>query len=256
MLTRAEQKLLNGLKRRKIRDSEGACLVEGVRVVEDLLESEIALRFAVVSSSLEDTPRGARLAAALEERCPVHRVSEAELSRYAATEAVQGVVVVAEVPRFELASMEARGARPVLVLDAVQDPGNFGTLARSAEAFGALYVAVLPGTVDPWNPKSIRAAAGATFRVPVVPTGLPELVEWLHENGYAFYGADAAGTPVDRIERPSRVALAVGNEGAGLGHGVREAVDARVAVPHRGRAESLNVAVAAGILLYLFSRSD
>jgi len=223
--------------------------------VEDLLDSGVPLRFAVVSSTLEDTDRGARLAAMLEARCPVHRVSEAELSRYAATEAVQGVVVVAEIPRRELAGMEVRGAAPVLVLDAVQDPGNFGTLARSAGAFGAAFVAVLPGTVDPWNPKAIRSAAGATFRVPVVPAELPELVEWLRENGYAFYGADAAGTPVDRIDFPSRVALAVGNEGAGLGRDVREAVDALVAIPHRGRAESLNVAVAAGILLYLISRS-
>lgn len=255
MLTRAERNLLHGLQRRKVRDAEGACLVEGVRVVEDLLDSGVPLRFAVVSSTLEDTDRGARLAAMLEARCPVHRVSEAELSRYAATEAVQGVVVVAEIPRRELAGMEVRGAAPVLVLDAVQDPGNFGTLARSAEAFGAAFVAVLPGTVDPWNPKAIRSAAGATFRVPVVPAELPELVEWLRENGYAFYGADAAGTPVDRIDFPSRVALAVGNEAAGLGRDVREAVDALVAIPHRGRAESLNVAVAAGILLYLISRS-
>src|SRR5690606_41743221 len=111
---------------------------------------------------------GARLAAMPVARCPVRGVCEAELSAYAAAEAVQGVVVVAGIPRGEWVGMEVRGAAPVLVLDAVQDPGNFGTLARSAGAFGAAFVAVLPGTVDPWNPKAIRSAAGATFRVPVV----------------------------------------------------------------------------------------
>lgn len=254
MLSRSEVKLVRGLKRRKVREAEGLFLAEGVRVVEELLDAGVALRFAVVSSPLEDSERGRALADALAGRCPLHRVGPAELAELAGTETPQGVLVVAAIPRAELNALEVHGRATVLVLDAVQDPGNFGTLVRSAEALGVVAVAALPGTVDPWNPKAVRSAAGASFRIPIVQVNLEDLLEWLSSGGFTFYGAEADGEPVDRLELAQRAALAVGNEGAGLSAAVRAAADALVAVPIRGRAESLNVAVAAGILLYELTR--
>ncbi|MBI4410175.1 MAG: RNA methyltransferase, partial [Gemmatimonadetes bacterium] len=136
---------MRGLKRRKVREAEGLFLAEGVRVVEELLDAGVALRFAVVSSPLEDSERGRALADALAGRCPLHRVGPAELAELAGTETPQGVLVVAAIPRAELNSLEVHGRATVLVLDAVQDPGNFGTLVRSAEALGVVAVAALPG---------------------------------------------------------------------------------------------------------------
>jgi len=255
MLSRAEQKRIRALRQRKNRDRERRFLAEGVRIVEDLLAARIEVDLIVASSSLEDTERGRRLAAKLAGIAPVRRVGDAELARLAATETPQGVLVVGVQPRSDWPSLAAESdGRPWLVLDAVQDPGNFGTLVRSADAFGATGVVTLPGTVDPWNPKSVRAAAGSTFRVPVWTAEPAAAFERLRRLGIRILAADAAGRAIggEDLERP--VALVVGNEGAGLNDAVRAAADGVVGVPMPGRAESLNVAVAAGILLYLLTR--
>lgn len=253
-LSRSEEKLIRGLHRRKLREESGLFLAEGIRVVEELVASEIPIRLAVVSPSLEETDRGRSLLAQLRAGTTVRGISDRDLENLAGTQTPQGVLVVAEAPRRELADLELRGAATVLILDGVQDPGNLGTLVRTADAFGVAFVAALPGTVDPWNPKSVRAAAGALFRVPVVQTPLPTLMEWMHSNGFTVYGAEAGGTAVDEIELAARAALIVGNEGVGLGPDARQATDTFLAVPIEGHAESLNVAIAAGILLYLMTR--
>jgi TrmH family RNA methyltransferase len=251
MLTRAEERLVRGLARRRVREREGRFVAEGVRVVEELLKAGLTPELAVISPALEETARGRRLAQALEGP-RVRRVGNAELARLADTETPQGVLVVAAAPRADLPEAGQLGGA-VLVLDAVQDPGNLGTLMRTAVAFGVSLVVALPGTVDPWNPKAVRAAAGACFRVPIAHVGPETLLAWSRRHGYTLLGADADGTAVDAVTVPERLALVVGNEGAGLTPEIAAGVAARVAIPMRG-AESLNVAVAAGILLYLMTR--
>lgn len=254
MLKPAEAKIVRGLKRRKIRDAEGLFLAEGIRVAEELLASGVDLRLALVAPSLEDTPRGAALRAALEPLPGFRQVGEAELSRLADTRTPQGVLLAGVIPRPELAGLEVPDPATLLVLDRIQDPGNLGTLVRTADAFGAFAIAVLPGTVDPWNPKVVRAAAGSLFRVPVVQLGTGPLLDWLRRAGFALYAADPRGRPVDEVALPARVAVALGNEGAGLDAALLRAADGLLAVPIRGAAESLNVALAGAILLYLITR--
>ncbi len=236
-----------------MRESEGLFLAEGVRVVDELLASRIVPRLAAVSSSLGDSPRGARLRELLGLRVEVREVSEGELAELAGTETPQGVVLAAEVPRTSLEDLEPSADSVLLVLDAVQDPGNVGTLTRTAVAFGVESLVLLPGTVDGWNPKAVRASAGAVFRLPPVACEWPVLQEWLHRHGFGIYGADASADAVDTVELARRRALVVGNEGAGLSGHIAAALDGRVAVPIRREVESLNVAVAAGILLYVMT---
>ncbi len=255
MLSRAEEKLVRALRRRKIREAERLFLAEGVRVVEALLDAGIDLRLALVAPSLEDTPRGRALADRLAARAELRRLDPRGLEALAATESPQGVLVVASMPEVELEAMDVDGPGVVVALDGIQDPGNFGVVVRSADAFGALFVAALPGTVDPWNAKAVRAAAGSSFHLPMVQAGTGELVAWLRERGFTIYGADAAGTSAESIPLAQRSALVFGNEGAGLGAETRAAIDELLAVPMRGAAESLNVGVAAGVLLYLLTRS-
>jgi TrmH family RNA methyltransferase len=140
------------------------------------------------------------------------------------------------------------------VIDAVQDPGNLGTLIRTADAFGLTFIAILPGSVDAWNTKVVRASAGSTFHLPIIQTGSDSLFEWLRHHGHEVWGADLNGIDVTGIARPERVALVVGNEGAGLRDETRPQLNRRVSIGMRGRAESLNVAVAAGILMYVLTR--
>ena len=255
MLSRSEEKLVRGLARRKVREKEGLFLAEGVRVVEELLRAGLVLRLALISSSLEDTERGRSLAAGLHRATEVRRVDGGLMDELADTTTNQGVLVVAETPVVGLDAVEVGEAFTALVLDAVQDPGNLGTLVRSAVAFGCDLVACLPGTVDAWNPKAVRASAGMVFRLPVAQVEPEELASWLGRRDVMFLGADAQGRRVDRLALPRRVALAVGNEGGGLSGYIRSRVDAEVSVPMSEEAESLNVAVAAGILLYVITGS-
>lgn len=254
MLTRAEARRLRALSRRKGREASGLFVAEGVRLVQELADSRIVLELALVAPSLEDTARGSALARALRARVRTIEVTDRELRELAGTEAPQGVLAVAALPRWRLADLAATPRAVGVLLDGVQDPGNFGTIVRSADAFGAAFVVALPGTVDPWNAKAVRAAAGSSLRVPIVETSLDEVLEYLAARRFRIFGADAAGTSIDVLQPPARAALVLGNEGAGLGAAVRAACDEMVAVPIRGAAESLNVGVAAGILLYRLTR--
>lgn len=254
MVSRSEAKQIRALGNRKDREAEGLFLAEGIRVVEELLDAGLTVRMSVISPALEETERGARLVPRLAGAGPVRDASRNELNELADTSTNQGVLVMAEIPAASLDDVSASGPATILVLDGVQDPGNLGTLVRSAAAFGCDAAVCLPGTVDPWNAKAVRASAGALFRLPVAAERPEPLVDWLGEHGFMVVGADAGGRPVDRLTLSERTALVMGNEGGGLSGYVRSRVDSLVAVPMAQRVESLNVAVAGGILLYLVTR--
>lgn len=256
MLSRSEERLLRALQHRKARTTQGFFLAEGVRVVEELVRSGIDLQFAVVSTTLEDTPRGQSIQSALESRTTVHVVSERTLKDLAATEQPQGVLVAAREPARALTDLHIETIARVLVSDAVQDPGNLGTLIRAADAFAAAAVILLPGSVDAWNPKVVRSAAGSSFHLPIVSAPQPELSTWLRAQQFQTLGAAVDGQPLAAAKLPARVALVVGNEGAGLRAETRALIDRMIGIPTPGRAESLNVGVAAGILMYLLAQQQ
>jgi RNA methyltransferase, TrmH family len=250
-LSLRQAKLIRSLHHRRGREESGLFLAEGVRAVEDLLASPIAVRSVVHPSSAGDDPRlDALLRVARSRGVPLVDVGERELAELAATDSPQGILAVAQTPVVGLADLSlAEGPVALLVLDAVQDPGNLGTLVRTAEALGAAAVLALPGTVDPWNPKSVRSAVGSSFRVPILHVDWAALEPWLRERRIAVVAADGAGAPLRPGAWP-RAALVVGNEGAGVSAETRARADHVAAVPLRGRAESLNVAAAAAILLH------
>jgi len=251
VLSRAEKALLRGLGRRRIREEQGRFLAEGVRAVEDLLASETEVHLLVHASSLEDGERGtALIGRARSGGVRTVELPDTELAALADTQTPQGVLAVASIPRATMDRLTpGTGRSTLLVLDAVQDPGNFGTMVRTAEALGAAGVLVLPGTVDPWNAKAVRSAMGSSFRLPIVPADWDTAGPWLRDHGFAVLVADAAGDPLGEV-RPDRAALVLGNEGAGVSPATQIHADRTVSVPLRGRAESLNVAAAAAILLY------
>lgn len=258
MLTSREARELRALLTRRGCAAHGRFLAEGIRVVEDLLGSGLQPRWALLSSTLEDNPRGRELQLELDRRGITARVvPERDFATFSATEVPQGIIVVADLPDTRADDPpDPEELQLILVLDAIQDPGNLGTLVRSAEALGAARVLVLPGTVDPWNPKVVRSAAGSLFRLPILELDRSEAVQRLREWGYSIVGAEGGGRTPSEIREMcgARLALILGNEGAGLSLELREAADALVGIPLRGRADSLNVAAAAAILLYEFTR--
>ena len=244
--------LARDLKRRKARERQGLFVAEGLRTVEALLASPLRVRGVLSSAQLDATPRGQELLTLINARGLEHvRVGDDEFASAADTEQPQGVLAVAEQPERRLDALALPATARLLVLDGIQDPGNVGTLLRSAAALGAQASVVLPGTVDPWNAKVVRSAVGHQFAHPPVLASLEELRAFLAAQGCALWGADAEGAPVGATPAPARLAIAVGNEGNGLSAELRAACDARVAIPMAAGAESLNVAVAAGILLHV-----
>jgi TrmH family RNA methyltransferase len=143
----------------------------------------------------------------------------------------------------------------VVVVAGIQDPGNLGTILRSAEAFGADGVIALPGTVSAWNPKCVRASAGSVFRVPLIATSAPECFTNLREAGARILttAVDAA-EPVDLVDLTGPVALILGNEGNGVPDGLARQADEKVTIPCPGAVESLNAAVAGSVMLYEAAR--
>lgn len=253
-MTGSIRTLVRDLARRRGRERRGLALAEGVRLVEEVLATRQPLRAVLVAPALEATPRGQALKAALAAATPaLEPVADAELVELAQTEHPQGVLAVIEPRAWRLDDIPA--GRTILVLDAVQDPGNVGTMLRSALALGAGGVVALPGTAELLNPKVLRAAMGAHFRLPALAADGPALLDWAAARALPVWGATMDGPPIDQVPHPRpAVALVVGNEGAGLSPGVQARLARRVTIPLAGGAESLNVGVAAAILLWELRR--
>ncbi|MBA3260417.1 MAG: RNA methyltransferase [Gemmatimonadales bacterium] len=253
--------MIRDLARRRARERRGLALAEGVRLVEEALAAGIALRGAAVSPALEATTRGRSLKSELSRRgVRLEQVSEAELDGLADTEHPQGVVAVIEPRRWRLEDIAVGPGSTLLVLDAVQDPGNVGTMLRTALGLGAAGVVALKGTAELTSPKVVRGSMGALFNLPAVSAETEEFLGWARERRVRIWVTAAEGEPLGTAhgahhERPP-TALVLGNEGAGVGASLEAAAERRVAIPLAPGAESLNVAVAAGIFLYEVMRAD
>ena len=252
--------MIRDLHRRRGRERRGLALAEGVRLVEEALDAGLPLRGAAISPALEGTTRGKALKSALEQRqVRVEAVSDGELEDLADTEHPQGVVAVIEPRRWVLEDIAAAPGSPVLVLDGVQDPGNVGTLLRSALGLGAAGVVALKGTAELTNPKVVRGSMGALFRLPAVPGDTESYLSWAKERAIETWVTAADGAAIELGAARgyhAAVGLVVGNEGAGVSPALEAAASRRVAIRLAPGAESLNVAVAAAILLREVARVD
>lgn len=246
--------LARDLQRRKARERQALFVAEGVRAVEELLRSELNVRGALVSPELASAPRGKTLRdTVIARHIELLEVSERDFATAAGTDSPQGVLAIAEVPRRTLETLGVPAVVRLLVLDGVQDPGNAGTLLRTAAALGAHATLALPGTVDLWNPKVVRSAMGAIFHRPALSCTWDELGRFLRANEIMAWGARVEGETIDVLDTydaPQRLALVVGNEGSGLSDDALALIERSVSIPISEDVESLNVAVAAGIILH------
>lgn len=243
--------LARDLQRRKAREKQSLFVAEGIRSVEELIRSRLAIRGALVTSKLSSAPRGESLRRQLDQSgVEVTEVSEKDFQTAAETDSPQGVLAIGEVPVRSLNTLEIPIECRLLVLDAVQDPGNVGTMLRTAAALGAAATIALPGTVDVWNSKVVRGSMGAVFSHPAVHAEVGDLVSFLDRREIELWAADARGEPVNRTRAVKRLAIVVGNEGSGLNPEIRAKARTIVSLPISSSVESLNVAVAAGIILY------
>ncbi len=246
--------LARDLQRRKARERQQLFVAEGVRTVESLLASGLPVQGLLVA---DDADGSERVRAAMDmcnaRRIAVATVSARELQEAADTESPQGVLAIAPIPSWEMPVPPfADGAR-FLVLDALQDPGNVGTVVRTAAAMGVRATFALPGTVDVWNAKVVRGSMGALFTHPVHMRDWTTVAGFMAQHDVTLWAADMGGTLLPELVLHAMAppqALIVSNEGAGLTPAVAASVQRTVAVPMAPGIESLNVGVATGILLY------
>lgn len=251
------QSTVRDLQRRKARGRRGLAVLEGVRLVEEALAAGLTFKGAIVAPELTRTTRGRTLVEDLASHAvSVEEVGSRAFAQLAGTDAPQGVLAIVE-PRHWTVTDVPTGGGVLLVVDGVQDPGNVGTLIRTADALGGVATILLRGTADPMNAKALRAAMGATFRHPVIALDDAPFITWARERRLTLWAAASDGVPLPRALQANEaepkeglIAVIVGNEGAGIRPQLNAVAAQRVAIPLAHGAESLNVAVAAGILLY------
>jgi len=272
--------------------SGASMLLEGRRMIEDALDAGVSIEQLFVqtemSEEIEDLlrrVRGERNPRAKAPAPPVTVVSAKVLRKLSDLPSTRGVVALASPPHRTLASLSlppllpskktsssditratakqasigssAESSSPLfLLLDDVQDPANVGAILRSGEAFGVAAALLTPGCAWPFSPRALRASAGSAFRLPVATrVAAPEAVLWARTHGIALAGAETrAGTAPEALAGVRPLALVIGSEGHGISPELAAALGHRVTIPLGGRVESLNAAVAAGVLLHILTR--
>lgn len=224
------------LKERKGRRETGCFLVEGRKMVEEALASGFAVEALLVTEGVDVLPTDA----------PRYCLAENVMAAVCDTKTPQGVAAVLRMRR------SADVGRRVVALDGVQDPGNVGTIIRTADAAGMEGIILSDQCADVFSPKVLRATMGSIFRMPVaVADDLPGMLAGLRERGYSVISSQLDGEPFYQRQPVSeRFCLIVGNEGNGISDAVKATATHRVKLPMRGGAESLNAAIAAGIMMY------
>ena len=231
------------LKDKKGREEHQSFLVEGIRMVREALASSFPVRAVLMREDF--TPEES-----IPDKAPVYTMPTHVFQAVCDTKSPQGIAAV-----LALQSREASGPR-LLALDGVQDPGNVGTIIRTADAAGFDGILFSPDCADLFSPKVLRSTMGSIFRLGFsFPASLPEALDKMKKDGYSVLSSQLDGDPFyDRKDVSSSFILIIGNEGNGVSDAVKELATHRLRLPMRGGAESLNAAVAAGIMMYDLTR--
>ena len=242
------------LKQKKYRTETGAFFAEGLRAVIE------AVQFADLSElffiKTEENKLTEIIKTAEEKGVRLYCVDEKVMAKLSDTKAPQGVLAVIKMPKDRLQKLNpgtsSDNNAPVIILDRVQDPGNLGTIIRTADAVGALGMILLEGCVDAFSPKVVRASMGSLFHLPVIQDVFPEeALTWCYRHGY-----EPAATALKNAQNmykadlSKKMAFIFGNEANGVAEELQAAAETRLFIPMAGQAESMNVAMAAGIILF------
>jgi TrmH family RNA methyltransferase len=233
---------------------EGECAIEGVKLVEEALRSSQRLGGVFFSDSAQ--PLADKLLPQINSRVETLLLPDSLFKSIVPSETPQGVAALVRLkPVSANQLLERSGLGPVVVAAGLQDPGNLGTILRSAEAFGAAGLFLLEGTASPYNAKVLRGSAGSIFRLPVVKITTGELIPLLRQRGVRLVATSShKGTPLPEANWALPLAIFIGNEGAGLSRDLLQQMDDTLVIPQAAQVESLNAGVAASIVLYEAAR--
>jgi TrmH family RNA methyltransferase len=235
-------------------NEQGVCAIEGMRMIEEAIRSGLRLQTVFFSASAES--RAHKLLPQLAANVETLLLPEKLFQSAVPSESPQGVAALVRCKQFTLEDVLARASSgPLVAIVGLQDPGNLGTILRSAEAFGAGGVLIGDGTVSAFNPKVVRASAGSVFRLPLAKAKLLPLLPQLQADGVRMVATSShGGSTLHEAKLSGHLAIFIGSEGAGLPKELLARMDATVVIPHSTQVESLNAGVAASIVLYEAAR--
>jgi RNA methyltransferase, TrmH family len=240
------------------RTAEGDCAIEGLRMIEEAIRSGLRFRAVFFRESAQD--RAERLLPQIGAYVETLLLPDKLFDASVPSETPQGVAALVRLKESSLDDVlekERLQVGPIMALAGLQDPGNLGTIIRSAEAFGSAGIILGEGTVSPLNAKAVRASAGSIFRLPVVAAAaaLEDVVTKLRAQNVRLIATSShKGTPLDQANLTGPIAVFIGSEGSGLTRGLMTQIDEVVAIPHTAQVESLNAGVAGSIILYEAAR--
>lgn len=249
-ITSRQNSLVKDL-RRAFHDAElvdGHAAIEGVRVIEEAIRS--GLRFKAVFFADASESRIEKLLPQISGHAEVIGLPDDVFSSAVATESPQGIAALVRWPEFALAGVLQKPQPLLIGAMGIQDPGNLGTIIRSAEAFGADAVLLGEKTVSEFNPKVIRASTGSSFRLPILHVGTAQVQEMKQRGLRILATSSHKGEAIDKLDLSGSLAILVGSEGAGVAREYMNVADDFIRVPHSERVESLNAAIAASVILY------
>jgi TrmH family RNA methyltransferase len=245
-------KAMCALHERKERDRTGLCFIEGIRIVGEAVQLGAKIQSLVVAPELLKSDFARELVQAQRTRnVPVIEVTPDVFESLSDKHGPQGIAAVVEQRWYALSSLDIRHSPFVIALDSPQDPGNIGTILRTSDAAGAAGVLLLGPSADPYDPSAMRASMGAAFSQKLARASYVEFSAWRTKSGFTVVGtSDKAKMDYQDYAYASPILLMMGSERHGLAPELQATCDAMVRIPMHGRSDSLNLAVATGILLY------
>ena len=255
MLTRNEILRFKSLHSPKGRINERAVLIEGLRLVEDCLESQWpSAQFLIIEKNLENPQYSTTLNLAQSVGIEPTLISQKDMERISDTKNPQGIALEIQIPD---ESEEVQIADKILYLDNISDPGNLGTIMRTAVWFGVEQILLSENCANIWNSKVVRSAMGAHFKIDCDVFNLDELLGENPELPHQVFGANMDGKPLTNIEvNIPQWILVLGNEARGISENLERFINQKITIEGSGFQESLNVAVAGGIILNHFNKDN
>lgn len=257
MFSKEKLKELLKLKTKKGRKAQGRFLVEGIRLCEEVVNSDWEIESVLFTSSFQDSPAGKKLLQKFERRnVEIIPVKTEVVKKLSDTVTPQGIISAVKIKGFSLDRLWSKDSNVILALDAIRDPGNVGALIRTADAFGIDGVILSSDTVELYNPKVVRSTMGSIFHLPILDdVDLEKTIPKLKKGNFKIYGTDVKeGKDSDKVDYSEKICLLIGNESEGLNKNLLDLSDEIIRIPIFGKAESLNASVAGGILLYEITR--
>ena len=257
-LTKEKLRQIYRLKTEKGRGKEEKFLIEGLRLCQEAFSSGWDVQLVFFSSEFGGSAAGEKLIQQFSKKgIEIFRTKKKEIEKLTDTETPQGIMALVKKKKFTLSRDFLKESSLLLGLDNIRDPGNLGTMIRTADAAGTNGVLLSKGCVELYNPKVIRSTMGSIFHLPMIENlDLPEVIPDLKEAGFKIIVSEVhEGRDSTEVNYPEKTCLVIGSEASGVRKEVSNLADEKIKIPIFGKAESLNASVAAGILLYEMVRN-